>query len=243
MKPCSKCQEPRPLDQFYKGMAQCKACYRVVTEAYRQQHKARLHGRLVLQRRAARLGLTLEDYQALPHDPGTVCSVCGATPEHPRNGKWSNGTGAPKLKRLAIDHCHKTDRIRGFLCAHCNRAIGLANDDPALLRAMADYLERTEPAWEPLVRGPNRNTRQLGTECSLDGCTNVPTARNLCAKHYATLLRTGDPTTGGRRRSKGTCAVDGCERPHYGHGWCRPHLRRWQRYGDPLAGRPVAAIA
>jgi hypothetical protein len=44
-------------------------------------------------------------------------------------------------KRLAIDHKHGTNTIRGILCSHCNNAIGLLNDDPAIVRRMAQYLE------------------------------------------------------------------------------------------------------
>lgn len=45
-------------------------------------------------------------------------------------------------KRLATDHCHKTGRIRGLLDWRMNRAIAMFRDDPKLLRAAADYLER-----------------------------------------------------------------------------------------------------
>jgi hypothetical protein len=32
-----------------------------------------------------------------------------------------------------------------LLCHHCNCALGMARDDPALLRAMADYIESHRP--------------------------------------------------------------------------------------------------
>lgn len=40
-----------------------------------------------------------------------------------------------------IDHCHNTMKIRGVLCASCNHGIARFQDDPALLRAAADYLD------------------------------------------------------------------------------------------------------
>ncbi len=40
-----------------------------------------------------------------------------------------------------IDHCHYTGNFRGFLCPKCNQGMGLLGDDPAILRAAADYLE------------------------------------------------------------------------------------------------------
>ena len=41
------------------------------------------------------------------------------------------------------DHCHLTYAFRGWLCNQCNVALGMARDEPALLRSLADYLERT----------------------------------------------------------------------------------------------------
>lgn len=40
-----------------------------------------------------------------------------------------------------IDHCHESGRVRGRLCGKCNRAIGLAEDCPVRLRALAAYVE------------------------------------------------------------------------------------------------------
>jgi len=41
-----------------------------------------------------------------------------------------------------IDHCHKTWKIRGVLCSPCNSALGFAKEDPARLRAIAEYAEK-----------------------------------------------------------------------------------------------------
>lgn len=55
-----------------------------------------------------------------------VCAICGE-----KN----------KGKRLAIDHCHQSGKIRGFLCTGCNVALGLMGDSPGRLRRAAEYLE------------------------------------------------------------------------------------------------------
>jgi len=56
---------------------------------------------------------------------GTPCTCCGA------------------VRRLHMDHCHRTDRFRGWICSHCNQMIGLAGESRAGLQAGIRYLERS----------------------------------------------------------------------------------------------------
>jgi hypothetical protein len=44
-------------------------------------------------------------------------------------------------KAFAVDHCHKTGKIRGLLCDHCNLCLGHAKDDANILKRLANYLE------------------------------------------------------------------------------------------------------
>ena len=41
---------------------------------------------------------------------------------------------------LAIDHDHKTNRIRGMLCRRCNTTLGKFNEDISLFRKIINYL-------------------------------------------------------------------------------------------------------
>ncbi len=72
-------------------------------------------------------GLSLEDYDNMLQKQNGVCAICF---EKCRSGR-----------RLAIDHCHKTGKIRGLLCGECNNGIGKLKDDPDLLRRAIKYLE------------------------------------------------------------------------------------------------------
>lgn len=40
------------------------------------------------------------------------------------------------------DHCHATGAVRDWLCRSCNAGLGLFRDNPAAMRAAADYIER-----------------------------------------------------------------------------------------------------
>jgi hypothetical protein len=51
-------------------------------------------------------GLTLEDYDALLLEQSGVCAICQEPPSPTR--------------RLAVDHDHKTNAVRGLLCTRCN---------------------------------------------------------------------------------------------------------------------------
>lgn len=73
-------------------------------------------------------GITLADYEKLNIAQGRVCAIC--------LGPNRNG------KRLDVDHCHDTGKVRGLLCAHCNQALGGFKNGPAILRRAVAYLEK-----------------------------------------------------------------------------------------------------
>lgn len=75
--------------------------------------------------------ITLDQYEELLLRQDGKCAICG-TDKPTKNGK---------TKRLAVDHCHTTGRIRGLLCNRCNLAIGLLKDDLALVEKVRQYLE------------------------------------------------------------------------------------------------------
>jgi len=44
-------------------------------------------------------------------------------------------------KKLAVDHDHKTGKIRKLLCCKCNRTLGYLYEDIDTLKNMIKYLE------------------------------------------------------------------------------------------------------
>lgn len=49
------------------------------------------------------------------------------------------GQGA---RRLVFDHCHATDKFRGWLCDNCNSGLGSFKDDIERFKKTILYLER-----------------------------------------------------------------------------------------------------
>ncbi len=46
------------------------------------------------------------------------------------------------MTRPVVEHDHKTNKVRGLTCNGCNRGLGFFDDNPAKLRAAAEYLEK-----------------------------------------------------------------------------------------------------
>jgi len=133
IKQCKTCKEIKSWREFGKHKRtrdglnpHCLACRRA-----RQKEKYRTPGfRNCMKQSQMRwlYGIGFEEYDAMLAKQNGLCAICGKEPSLKR--------------RLAIDHCHKTNVVRGLLCLKCNKGIGLLNDDTTTMSKAIEYINR-----------------------------------------------------------------------------------------------------
>ena len=133
-KRCIKCNECKPLSDFnnmkagkYGKHSYCRPCTKTANKAWRDApaNKVKRHGYHI----ASRYGISKTEYDSKFKDQGGKCAIC--------NEEQSE-------KRLAVDHCHRTGKVRSLLCDNCNKAIGLLNDDPHRILSALNYVKLFE---------------------------------------------------------------------------------------------------
>lgn len=108
---------------------QCIECRKILRAKYNDKNRARAK-KWELKKN---FNITVEEYEILIIKQNNLCALCF----QPEKVKTIKG----KFKKLAVDHCHKTNKIRGLLCYTCNIGIGLLKHDSNLLRKAALYCE------------------------------------------------------------------------------------------------------
>lgn len=142
---CPKCKQILDLSCFSTmkvrdGIAShCRPCSNLISRG-RNSHpvvKEKRHDkyirnkyRLINNNLIQKFGITHEDYMSILASQNNVCFICG------RNELENK-------KRLAVDHDHKTNKIRSILCASCNLCIGFIEknniDTDSISRYCAKY--------------------------------------------------------------------------------------------------------
>ena len=100
---------------------------------YRQSEKGKacLRKNSIKHRLKRKYNLSLEEYSEKLIRQGGFCAICECSETAKQDGK---------LKRLAVDHNHETGRVRGLLCARCNRALGFVQENIKTLLSCVAYL-------------------------------------------------------------------------------------------------------
>lgn len=171
-KTCPVCKHPLPATEefFYPqpggqyGLSsRCRSCHsrksyesRIKRETQMQPSvRAEYYRRTELLRK---YGLTPEEFDARWEAQGRCCAICGTA----ELGQRNTGDGP---RRPSVDHDHSCcpgqrtcgNCLRDLLCMNCNLGIGNFQEDPAVLRAAAEYLER----WRLSEHGGQARPRVL----------------------------------------------------------------------------------
>lgn len=85
--------------------------------------------------RFRKYGITDQEYDDKRNFQNDCCAIC-RRPETDTDYKTGN------ILALAVDHCHKSGKVRDLLCRRCNHLLGMANDDVQLLQDMIAYLNK-----------------------------------------------------------------------------------------------------
>ena len=142
-KTCNRCNKTKPSNQFYRdsgisdGRATiCKTCRDEKTIEWRKSNSIKVKNRTdkynarhYQKLRLQRYKITPEEHQKMLIEQNYCCKICGKKPNSKRP--------------LYVDHHHKTGKVRGLLCAGCNRSIAVF-DDPILLEKAQAYLLKTK---------------------------------------------------------------------------------------------------
>lgn len=109
--------------------------HRRITDA---RAKAKRREKCLIENRRTHLkmyGLTPDMYNQRLIEQQEKCAVCS---RHQCNFRY----------RLSVDHNHKTGKVRGLLCTHCNSiVVRLVENQPDLIKKATDYLE----AWGDVI--------------------------------------------------------------------------------------------
>lgn len=166
---CTRCREIKDTTDFYpSNKYYCIPCNRAMSASSRAKRKVGPNGEVLTRKQRDQQeqkkqerkkliketvkkeefnpsGLTkywpgstmkaaLGRYKGLHHLQKGLCAVC----KKPETALSQTG----KLKRLAVDHCHKTGKVRGLLCTSCNtRVVSVIDNQDHLIEAAREYLK------------------------------------------------------------------------------------------------------
>lgn len=138
MKICKTCKVNKSKTEFYNRRGVCKSCDQARSKAWKaknkdrkretdaswyQKNKERVHNAGM-----TKYGITTEQYNAMLIAQNHSCKLCK---KHE----------SQFVRKLAVDHCHKTGKVRGLLCNYCNRGLGFFRDNTETLKAAILFLE------------------------------------------------------------------------------------------------------
>ncbi len=123
---CSSCDQPLTVDNQHKSSVKLRKNF-VCSSCVNARVKRTRGNKGFCQRSydyKRHYGITMQEYEDYFRDQNGQCAIC----------KTSE-------KKLCVDHCHSTGKVRGLLCSSCNNAIGLLGESVENLNSAIKYLK------------------------------------------------------------------------------------------------------
>ncbi len=140
IKTCRLCEQEKDDTEFYRFFdrwtnrsyysSRCKPCH----QEYKRQSPTTPRNRKA-EKLQLRYGLTYDQWEEMRQAEDFRCMICGISEDE---------IG----KKLDVDHCHDSGRVRGVLCNPCNVILGLARDRINLLESAAKYLKENKDGYK-----------------------------------------------------------------------------------------------
>lgn len=132
---CGCCKNKLPLECFSRSCKRtnnvsgwCRDCE---NKNKRTKYQARIRNTNL-----KKYGIDQTTYERLLKEQDYKCKICHIEVQN------VPPIGPSKIKTLCVDHDHKTNKIRGLLCSHCNTGLGLFFDDITALESAILYLQQ-----------------------------------------------------------------------------------------------------
>lgn len=119
---CKLCKQKRHNQLLKKRRANLTPEESEKRKSYEKQIQFRI--------KLKKFNLTESDYQTLLLNQDFKCAICR------RNNPCGKGD-------WHLDHCHKTNTVRGLLCHYCNIALGCFSDSIDFLQSAITYLKKS----------------------------------------------------------------------------------------------------
>jgi len=131
MKICKKCNIEKSKDEFYvnnalkdKLTSRCRSCIDTINRQKVLENPEEIKRRQKIKDLRGRYNLSIDRYEEMMLEQNGCCGICN------------------KEKKLVVDHCHNTKKVRMLLCSTCNIKVGILEDDPAEYKMLIEYIER-----------------------------------------------------------------------------------------------------
>jgi hypothetical protein len=121
----------------HKWYKRNKKSHNNYTKAYYLKHKDKLLKDGFRQALKRNFNLSINDYNTMMQEQKGVCAICKRTETLKKTNRTS-------VRRLSVDHDHKTGKVRGLLCNRCNVILGKIEDNTILLNTMIKYLQNNK---------------------------------------------------------------------------------------------------